>query len=122
MAEKRVLSKEYKNAQFMLNSKRRHTDAMHDEAFGSRCRGNPTQLSENSCNGSSTAMTPMSSTLPTMSVCFPSTSEVPITTSPSAVLPSSTTSVSNDFSQNDFMSDVHDKIQEWYCSIHLEVK
>ncbi len=50
MAEKRVLLDEYKNAQFKLNSKRRHTDAMLDDAFDSRRRGNPTLLSENSCN------------------------------------------------------------------------
>jgi hypothetical protein len=43
MAAKRVLSEEYKNAQIKLNSKRHHTDAMLDEAFGSRRRGNPTQ-------------------------------------------------------------------------------
>jgi hypothetical protein len=89
MTEKRVLSDEYKNAQFKLNSKRCRMDAMLDEAFGSRRRGNPTLLSENSCDGSRTAMTPMSSTPPTMSVSFPSMSEV-LTTSPSAVLPTST--------------------------------
>ncbi len=37
MAEKRVLLEEYKNARFKLNSKRRQTDAMLDEAFGSHC-------------------------------------------------------------------------------------
>ena len=108
MAEKRVLLEVEKNAHFKLNSKRRHTDAMLDEAFGSLCPGNPTLLSENSCDSSRTAMTPMSSTSPIMTVFFPSTSEVLTTTSPSAVLPSRATPVSNDLSQNDFMSDNHD--------------
>lgn len=119
MAEKSVLAEEYKKTQSKLNSKRRHTDVMFEEAFGSRRRGNPTLLSENSCDGSSTAMTHMSSTPPTLSVSFPSVTEAHRSmsfTSPSAVLPSTTTTLDATHPpyeemttpDRDFTSDVHD--------------
>ncbi|KAI2491368.1 hypothetical protein MHU86_23188 [Fragilaria crotonensis] len=119
MAEKSVLAEEYKKRKSKLNSKRRHTDVMFEEAFGSRRRGNPTLLSENSCDGSSTAMTHMSSTPPTLSVSFPSVTEAHRSmsfTSPSAVLPSTTTTQDATHPpyeemttpDRDFTSDVHD--------------
>ena len=119
MAEKSVLAEEYKKTQSTLNSKRRHTDVMFDEAFGSRRRGNLTLLSENSCDGSSTAMTHMSSTPPTLSVSFPSSvTEAHRSlsfTSPSAVLPTTNTTLdathpSEEMTtpDRDFTSDVHD--------------